>query len=69
MAIGLKRFVTDKVVAWLTREPPTEGSFYCDFDRIRFEIRPADVLLVEGRTRVSDVIKTITQSPWSHSAL
>lgn len=69
MAIGFKRFVTDKVVAWLTREPPTAGSFYCDFDRIRFEIRPADVLLVEGRTRVSDVIKTITQSPWSHSAL
>ena len=27
-----------------------------------FEIRPADVLLVEGRLRVSNVIKVITQS-------
>ncbi len=34
-----------------------------------FEIRPADVLLVEGRLRVSNVIKVITQSSWSHTAL
>lgn len=65
----IKRLVADKVIRWLTREPPTDGSFFCDFERLRFEIRPADVLLVEGRTQVADVIKTITQSPWSHSAL
>lgn len=64
-----RRWLADKVIGWLTREPPTNGSFYCDFDRIRFEIRPADVLLIEGRTRVSEVIKTTTQSAWSHSAL
>ena len=64
-----KHFVADKVVTWLTREPASGGSFLCDFDRICFEIRTADVLLIEGRTRVSDVIKTVTQSPWSHSAL
>ena len=28
-----------------------------------------DVLLVEGRSRVSEVIKIITQSSWTHSAL
>jgi hypothetical protein len=69
MLRSLRRLVADKIVAWLTREPGTPGSFLCDFERIRFEIRPADVLLIEGRTRVSDVIKTVTQSPWSHSAL
>ncbi len=41
----------------------------CDFDRIRHEVRPADVILVEGRSHVSDVIKNVTQSPWSHAAL
>ena len=41
----------------------------CDFDRLCFEIRPCDVLLVEGRSRVSEVIKTVTQSVWTHSAL
>ncbi|MBT4963400.1 MAG: hypothetical protein HOI53_00055 [Francisellaceae bacterium] len=41
----------------------------CDFDRICYEIRPCDVLLIEGHSRVSEIIKQITQSSWSHSAL
>ena len=41
----------------------------CDFQRIRREIKPGDVLLIEGRSRVSQVIKQITQSPWSHAIL
>lgn len=32
-------------------------------------LRPGDVLLVEGRTRVSQAIKYLTQSTWSHAAL
>jgi len=32
-------------------------------------LRPADVLLVEGNSRVSAAIKYLTQSPWSHAAL
>ncbi|MFU8814780.1 MAG: lipo-like protein [Pseudomonadales bacterium] len=32
-------------------------------------MRPGDVLLVEGRTRISTGIKYLTQSTWSHSAL
>lgn len=32
-------------------------------------LRPADVLLVEGNTRVSTVIKYLTQSTWSHAAM
>jgi hypothetical protein len=32
-------------------------------------LRPGDVLLVEGNTRVSAVIKYLTQSTWSHAAL
>jgi hypothetical protein len=54
---------------WLTYEAPLEGTPLCDFDRLTFEIRPCDVLLVEGRSRVSNVIKNITHSPWTHSAL
>ncbi|MEX0607152.1 MAG: YiiX/YebB-like N1pC/P60 family cysteine hydrolase, partial [Halofilum sp. (in: g-proteobacteria)] len=40
-----------------------------DFERLCYEIRPCDVLLVEGRTRVSEVIKSITLSNWTHAAL
>ncbi len=58
-----------KVVDWLVREGEPSGVPQCDFERLSFEIRPCDVLLVEGRARVSEVIKTITQSQWTHSAL
>ena len=58
-----------KIVGWLTTEGDSGTPPLCDFDRIRYEIRPCDVLLVEGRSRVSEIIRTVTQSPWSHSAL
>jgi len=35
----------------------------------RAVIKPGDVLLVEGRARVSTAIKYLTQSTWSHAAL
>lgn len=54
---------------WLTHEPPPTGFPLCDFERIRYEVRPCDVLLIEGRSRISNVIKQITQSSWSHSCI
>jgi len=32
-------------------------------------LRPADVLLIEGDSRIASAIKYLTQSTWSHSAL
>jgi hypothetical protein len=32
-------------------------------------LRPCDVLLVEGNTRISSAIKYLTQSTWSHAAI
>lgn len=58
-----------KIVGWLTAEQVSVNPPLCDFERIRYEIRPCDVVLVEGRSRISEIIRTITQSPWSHSAL
>jgi len=55
-----------KLLAWDRELPSTP---FCDFERTRFEIRPCDILLVEGRSRISDVIKTITLSRWTHAAL
>lgn len=54
---------------WLTKEGPPPTSPLCDFKRLSYALRPGDVLLVEGRSRVSHVIKTISQSTWTHSAL
>lgn len=40
-----------------------------DFTILRSVLKPADVILVEGNNRVSSVIKYLTQSTWSHSAI
>ncbi|HVY52885.1 MAG TPA: hypothetical protein VHA13_00005, partial [Gammaproteobacteria bacterium] len=50
-------------------EPPQNEVPPYDFDRLTYEIRPCDVLLIEGRSRISRVIRSITQSPWTHAAL
>lgn len=65
----LFKWISDKWIAWLNQERPVEGLPLCDFERIRYELRPCDVLLIEGRSRVSEIIQNITQSSWSHAAL
>jgi hypothetical protein len=63
----LKNYLWDRVVKWLTCEPPHLHSPLTSFERLRYELRPGDVLLVEGRSNVSEIIKSITQSIWTHS--
>ncbi|GAB4261892.1 MAG: hypothetical protein Kow0013_06890 [Pararhodobacter sp.] len=40
-----------------------------DFEALCRTLRVGDVLLVEGRARVSTAIKYLTQSTWSHAAI
>lgn len=40
-----------------------------DFETLCRVLRPGDVLLIEGRERVSNAIKYLTQSTWSHAAM
>lgn len=67
--MGLKNWLVKKFTAWLVYEHDRTDVPLCDFDHLASEIRPGDVLLVEGRSRVSDIIKNITQTIWTHSAL
>lgn len=70
MKISLRGRLKQKITNWLLKDyPPNTRPPLSNFERIRYEVRPCDVLLVEGFSRVSYVIKTITQSPWSHSML
>lgn len=59
----------DRLYHWLTDEPPAEEAMPYDFNRLKHEIKPGDVLLIEGRSHVSNIIRSITQSPWTHAAL
>ncbi|MCG6887151.1 MAG: hypothetical protein LJE74_08080 [Proteobacteria bacterium] len=71
MGTGVTTWLSKKISHWLTRDPdhPSESVLLLNFDRMSYEIRPGDVILVEGRSKVSDVIKLITQSSWTHAAL
>jgi len=59
---GLGRFLERERI-----EPATYVSQ--DFDALAASIRQGDVLLVEGRARISVAIRYLTQSTWSHAAL
>jgi hypothetical protein len=59
----------EKFINWLTMEPTPKEVPPCDFNKLKHEIRPGDVILVEGHSRVSEIVRTFTQSPWTHSAL
>lgn len=59
---GLTRYLS-KVTTGDTTALPAEPA------QLMACLRPGDVLLVEGRTRISGVIKYLTQSTWSHAAL
>ncbi len=40
-----------------------------NLENLKKHIRPGDVLLVEGKTRIAQIIKYVTQSSWSHSSV
>ena len=57
------------IINWLNRVQPPKPFPLSDFGRLSQELRPCDIVLVEGRSRISEVIKAVTQSSWSHAAL
>jgi len=65
----LGTWLVQKLSHYLLNPITPSRDFLCDFSRIRHEVRTADVLLIEGRNRISHIVQRITQSPWSHAAL
>lgn len=59
---GLVRYLTAELPSYQRRVPN-------DVDRLRAELRPGDVVLVEGKSRISRIIMTLTQSSWSHAGM
>jgi hypothetical protein len=58
------------IAGYLQKEVPGYEPFTpSDPEHLRGVIEPGDVLLVEGNSRISGIIKYLTQSTWSHGAL
>jgi hypothetical protein len=68
--VGFRRWLTRHLVDFLTQPLSSyQRHSWNDFEALKKHIRKGDVLLVEGDSRVSTVIKYLSQSSWSHSAL
>ncbi len=69
MSGALKLRIGRRIARYLSTPIPNYQPF-CTYDVPVLEscLRPGDILLVEGDTRISTAIKYLTQSTWSHSA-
>lgn len=69
--LSMGKWMTQRLTSWLNKEPAVDPSVpsLTNYERLCDEIRPGDVLLIEGRSRASNIIKKLTQSTWTHSAL
>lgn len=66
----LKQWIGDRILRYLDRPARRYAPFFAPpIDVLRRCIEPGDILLIEGNTRLSAVIKYLTQSTWSHAAL
>ena len=67
---GPLTWVGRRIADYLTQERPRgEQIGLVDPAALAATLRPCDVLLVEGNTRLSVAIKYLTQSTWSHAVL
>ncbi|MFU8798124.1 MAG: YiiX/YebB-like N1pC/P60 family cysteine hydrolase, partial [Gammaproteobacteria bacterium] len=70
MRIHFPKIVANKLIQWLMQDTESlRQEALSDFERIQYEIRHCDVLLIEGRSRVARAISLVTQSIWSHAGL
>lgn len=68
--MDVRGWITRKILEYLTEPLPHYQRFvWNDPHALRRHIRKGDVLLVDGDSRVSQIIKYLTQSCWSHAAL
>ena len=71
---GIVSWLLDRMSDWavgLLTKPLKTYSLHIpnDIAALKRHIRKGDVILIEGNERISECIKYLTQSSWSHSAL
>jgi hypothetical protein len=68
--LALRRWLVARIVDYLTEPLPRyEQRARNDLGALKRHVRKGDVILIEGDQRVSAIIRYLTQSSWSHSAL
>lgn len=63
-------YILSKFNNFLSKEDKLPKHTYLyDYDKMIQEIKPGDLLLVESHTRLGNIIRLISESTWTHSAL
>jgi hypothetical protein len=66
----LREWIGRRILRYLNTPSRRYAPFFAPpIDVLRQSLMPGDILLIEGNTRLSTVIKFLTQSTWSHAAL
>lgn len=70
MFAKLEAYISGKILQYLSQPTARYAPFFApDPAVIRNALQPCDIILIEGNTRLSAIIKFLTQSTWSHAAL
>ena len=63
-------YIAGKIIHYLSEPTARYAPFFAPDPQVfRSALKPGDILLIEGNSRVAAVIKFLTQSTWSHAAL
>jgi hypothetical protein len=66
----LEAYLSSKILQFLAQPTGRYAPFFApDPVVLRGALRPGDIVLIEGNSRLSAIIKFLTQSTWSHAAL
>src|ERR1700694_3890844 len=66
----LKEWISKRILRYLDTPTRRYAPFFSPpIDVLRRCLEPGDIVLIEGNTRLSAIIKFLTQSTWSHAAL
>ena len=66
----VQRWIGQRLARHLSKRQHVHStSVPADLSQLAACLRPADVLLVEGNSKISSAVKYLTQSTWSHAAL
>jgi hypothetical protein len=70
MLKSLSDWLSHGILSYLEKPTGRYAPFFTPgLDIIAASLQPCDVLLIEGNSRLSAIIKHLTQSTWSHAAL
>jgi hypothetical protein len=66
----LREYISAAILRYLAKPTKRYAPFFSpDPEVFHRALQPGDILLIEGNTRLSAIIKFLTQSTWSHAAL